>query len=67
MIFVKTLVPSIALGELGIREAASIYFLSFFQIQGSVAFNAAFLLFVVNILFPAVIGLVLLFRRNSYE
>jgi len=66
MIFVKTLVPSIALGELGIREAASIYFLSYFQIHGSVAFNAAFLLFVINVLLPAVIGLVLLFRRNSY-
>jgi uncharacterized protein (TIRG00374 family) len=65
IIFVKTVIPPISFGELGIREGASIYFLSFMNEQASVGFNASIFLFVINLLIPAVIGAVLLLKRND--
>lgn len=64
-IFVKTIVPAITFGELGVREAASMYFVSEFGFNEQIGFNAAFLLFVINILIPSLIGLFLLFRRRK--
>jgi len=63
-IFVKTIIPAITFGELGVREAASMYFVSEFGFNEQAGFNAAFLLFVINILIPSLIGLFLLFRRK---
>jgi uncharacterized membrane protein YbhN (UPF0104 family) len=62
--FVKTIIPFISFAELGVREAASIYFLSTFGVSGEVAFNAAFLLYFVNVLIPAFIGMFLLFKKS---
>ena len=53
--FVKSLLP-ISLGDLGIREAGSIYFFSIFGISQAAALNASLLLFVINILIPSMIG-----------
>lgn len=63
-IFVKTIIPSITFGELGIREAASMYFVSEFGFTEQAGFNAAFLLFFINILIPSLIGIALLFKRG---
>lgn len=65
MFFTKTLFPPITISEIGIREAASIYFLSFFGIADQIGFNAAFLLFGINVLLPALIGMILMFRRGK--
>lgn len=63
--FVKALVPSISLGDVGVREAASIYFLSQFGVSDEIGFNAAFTLFIFNVLIPSLIGFALLFKRNK--
>lgn len=63
--FVKTLIPAISIGELGVREAASVYFLSSFGLSEQIGFNSAFILFLVNVLLPAVIGMLLLFKKNN--
>jgi uncharacterized protein (TIRG00374 family) len=63
--FVKTLIPAISVGDLGIREAASVYFLSSFGLPEQVGFNAAFILFLINVLIPAFIGFLLLFKKNK--
>ncbi|UCH66607.1 MAG: flippase-like domain-containing protein [Ignavibacterium sp.] len=65
IIFVKTAIPQISLGELGIREGASVFFLTSFDELPSVAFNASIFLFVINIMLPALVGLFLLIRKND--
>jgi uncharacterized protein (TIRG00374 family) len=56
MMFVKSLVP-ISLGDLGIREAGSVYFYAIRGIAAATALNAALLLFTINILVPSLVGL----------
>lgn len=63
--FVKAMIPSISIGELGVREGASIYFLAGFGLAEEAGFNAAFSLFLINVLLPSLAGFILLFRRNK--
>jgi uncharacterized protein (TIRG00374 family) len=65
IMFVKTLIPPISLGELGIREGASVFFLTKFSELPSVGFNASIFLFIINILLPALVGLILLLKKND--
>ena len=65
IMFVKTVIPPISLGELGIREGASIYFLSTMGESSSVAFNASIFLFIINLLIPSLIGLILLLKKSN--
>lgn len=51
----KTVLP-VALGDLGIREGASVYFFTKIGASQAAAFDAAFLLFLINIGIPAVVG-----------
>jgi uncharacterized membrane protein YbhN (UPF0104 family) len=60
--FAKSAVPSITLGDLGIRESAAVFFLGAFGVAEAAAFNASLGLFGVNILLPALVGLPLLPR-----
>jgi len=59
MMFVKSCLP-ISLGDLGIREAGSIFFFSKFGVSQASALNASLLLFVVNILVPSIFGTIFL-------
>jgi uncharacterized protein (TIRG00374 family) len=61
--FVKTLLP-ISLGDIGVRESTAVYFFSQIGINRAVAFNASFILFTINILFPSLLGLVILLRNR---
>ena len=54
--FAKSAIPSFTLADLGIREGAAVYFMTALGIAGAAAFNAAFLLFCVNILLPSLVG-----------
>jgi len=65
IMFVKTVIPPISLGELGIREGASVFFLTKFGELPSVAFNASIFLFLINILLPALVGLILMLKKND--
>jgi uncharacterized membrane protein YbhN (UPF0104 family) len=60
--FAKTVIPSVTLMDLGIREGASVYFLGALGIGAAAAFDAAFLLFCVNLVLPAFIGIPFLMR-----
>lgn len=60
--FTKTLIPSVTLGEIGIREGAAIYFFGLFGCNEVVAFNSSMLLFILNLLLPSIIGLYFLLR-----
>ncbi len=65
IMFVKTAIPSISFGELGIREGASVFFLTKMGELQSSAFNASIFLFLINVLIPALIGFVLLPKKND--
>lgn len=65
LIFVKSIFPPITFGELGIREGASVFFITQFGESAATGFNAAISLFFINILIPALVGFVLLFKKNN--
>jgi len=65
--FGKTLIPAISLGEIGVREGASIYFFGIFGCSESFAFNASLLLFVVNLFLPSLVGLILLLKLKRID
>jgi len=65
IIFSKSIIPPVSLGELGIREGASIFFLQQFGETAAAGFNASIFLFFINVLIPSITGLLLLFRKND--
>jgi uncharacterized protein (TIRG00374 family) len=65
VMFAKTIIPPISLGELGIREGVSVFFLNKFGEAQSAGFNSSIFLFLINILIPSIVGLFLLFKKND--
>ena len=65
IMFVKTIVSPISIGELGIREGASVFFLTQIGESAAVAFNASIFLFIINLLIPALIGVGMFFKRDD--
>ncbi len=59
IMLVKTVLP-IAIGDLGIRESAAIFFCGIFAVPQSAALDASLLLFIINILLPSLAGLVVI-------
>lgn len=64
MMFFKALVP-ISLGDLGIREASSVYFYSLRSVAHATALNASLFLFVINIFIPSILGLIFMPKLPS--
>lgn len=60
--FAKSAIPSFTLGDLGIREGAAVFFLGAMGIASAAAFQASLLLFAINLLVPALVGLPLVLR-----
>ncbi len=65
IMFAKTVIPPVSLGELGIREGASVFFIMQMGEISAVGFNASIFLFLINILLPSFVGLLLLAKRNN--
>ncbi len=65
IIFVKTVIPPISLGELGIREGASVFFLTKLGETASTAFNASIFLFLINLLLPSLVGFFLMLKKTN--
>lgn len=63
VMLIKALLP-ISIGELGVREGASVFFMPQIGIEASAAFNASIFLFLINILVPSLVGLFILFRKK---
>jgi uncharacterized protein (TIRG00374 family) len=64
VMFAKTIIPPVSFGELGIREGASVYFLKQVGVSAAAGFNAAIFLFIINVLLPALTGLIFLLKRK---
>lgn len=59
--FIKSLVPSVAFSELGIREGVAIWiFNTYSNIEEAIVFQVTFILFIINTLIPATIGSLLI-------
>ncbi|MDP4172611.1 MAG: lysylphosphatidylglycerol synthase transmembrane domain-containing protein [Bacteroidota bacterium] len=65
VMFFKTIIPPITLGELGIREGASVFFLTKMGLNSAAALNASLTLFSINILIPSLIGFFLVISKRS--
>jgi len=66
MYFVTTLVPSPFLGNLGTREITAVYLLALYQQPESILV-ASLAIWLINVIFPAVLGFVLAFNMNLYK
>lgn len=64
VMFFKTIIPSVAFGDLGVREGASVYFITHFGGPAAAGFNASILLFIINVLFPALLGLIFIIKKK---
>lgn len=62
--FLKTLVP-VSFSDLGIREGAAVFFLGHIGIKPAAAFDAALMLFLMNIGIPTLAGLPILLRGRN--
>lgn len=60
--FAKSVIPQVTLGDLGIREGASVFFLGAYGVAEAAALEASLGVFVINLLLPAFIGIPLLLR-----
>ncbi len=65
MMFAKTIIPPVSIGELGIREGASVFFITQLGESASTGFNASIFLFFINVLIPSLIGMTLLLKKNN--
>ena len=61
--FSKSFFPPVTVGDIGVREAMSIYFFGLAGIPSSVAFSAAVFLFIINLLLPSLVSLIFLARK----
>lgn len=63
VMFAKSYLP-ISLGDLGVREATSIYFFSYYGIPSVASLNASMLLFLINIFTSSLIGIYFIKHQN---
>ncbi len=65
IMFTKTVIPSITIGEFGMREIASVYFIQQVGEDSNIGFNASIFLFIINLILPAIFGILYQFRKNN--
>ena len=65
IMFTKTIIPPVSFGELGIREGASVYFITQMGESASIGFNASIFLFIINLLIPSLVGVGLFLKKNG--
>jgi hypothetical protein len=65
--FVISAVPTFALTEIGVRGAAALYFLGMVSMNETGILSSSFLLWLINIAFPALIGIIFIFRLRFFR
>ncbi len=64
ILLAKSFVP-ISFGDLGVRESASVLLLGRLSVPQAAAFDASLLLFLINIMIPAIAGLYPILKNRS--
>lgn len=67
VLFAKSAVHSVALGDLGVREGAAIYLLGAYGVADAASLDASLSIFALNLLAPALVGLPILLRVRARE
>lgn len=65
--FVMTLVPSFALTEIGVRGAVATYFISRVSADSLAILNASVSLWLINLVTPALLGIIFIFQFRFYK
>lgn len=55
-LYTKSFIPAFTWGEIGVREAVSIFYLTSFGLSEAVGFNTSLLLFLINLFLPSIPG-----------
>lgn len=64
LVIVANILP-ITIGGLGVREGVAVFTLSIFDIPGAVAVSATLYLFLINVVFPSLLGALVIAGGNS--
>jgi uncharacterized membrane protein YbhN (UPF0104 family) len=64
-LLIKSLAPSIALAELGVRESVALAVMGLAQVSAPVIVAATFALFLINLILPALAGLLVISGRGT--
>lgn len=65
IIFVKSVLPPITIGDIGIREGISTYLVNFINISAVVGFNSAMMISFINIIIPSAAGIFFLKKSKN--
>lgn len=65
--FIKSIIPFVAVAELGIRESVAITVMGAFMLPAIMAFSSTFILYVCNIIVPALMGLFVINQEGYGE
>ncbi len=64
ILFTTTVVVPFSFGDIGVREGAATYLIVLVGIPAAVGFNAAFVLFILNVIIPSIVGLFFLMKNK---
>lgn len=64
-LFTKMLLP-FTVGGLGIREGATVFYFSLFNVSRAAAFNTSLIIFLINFLVPGIVGFYYVLRSNGH-
>ena len=60
--YAKSAIPTVTLGDLGVRESVAVFFLGAYGVAPAAALGGSLAIFAVNLLAPALVGVPLLLR-----
>jgi len=66
LVIVANILP-ITIGGLGVREGVAVFTLSIFNIPGEVAVSATLYLFIINVVFPSLIGCMIIAGAGNFS
>jgi uncharacterized membrane protein YbhN (UPF0104 family) len=65
VMFIKTVIPTLTPGDIGVREGAAVFILGSLGESGAAAFSSAFFLFLINVLIPSLLGIFFMLRKKN--
>ncbi len=65
VVFAQVVLSPLGIGHVGVREAAAVFFVEIYGMAGAIGLNAAVFLFLMNLVLPAIIGLILFVTRDN--
>ena len=67
MLFVISIIPTIAISEIGVRGSVAVYLFGLISANALGILSATFVLWLINLLIPAIIGTFFVFTLNFFR